>query len=127
MKPRSDGLTLISLYHFICGFVSLMVMCGLITVPFIVGLSTAAANDPDGATATAITGIVMLVIGAFFLVIAMANLLVGWGIWQRREWARLGGLALSIFRLINIPLGTVIGGLIIWYLLREDVMVEFAG
>ena len=127
MKKRSDGTTLISLYHFVSGFISLLATCGILTIPFIVGVSTAAANDPDGAAATAIVGVIMLVIGSVFLLIAVANIVIGWGLWRQREWARVGALALAVLRLLNVPLGTVIGGLIIWYLLQEEVKAEFSG
>jgi len=33
---------------------------------------------------------------------------------------------LAFLRLLNIPLGTIIGGLIIWHLLREETKDEFA-
>jgi hypothetical protein len=68
---------------------------------------------------------VALLVGVVFLAVAIANIVVGWGLWQRREWARVGALALAILRLLNIPLGTIAGGLIIWYLLQERTRAEF--
>ncbi|MGQ9838999.1 MAG: hypothetical protein ACUVR4_00405 [Anaerolineae bacterium] len=60
------------------------------------------------------------------LLITLANWVIGWGLWQGRDWARIGAIGLAVFRLFNIPLGTIIGGLIIWYLLREETKAEFA-
>ncbi len=125
MPARSDNLSLIALYHFACGLGNLVVMCGILSVPFIVGVSTAASNSPDGAQATAIVGVIGLLAGGLFLVLAVANFVVGWGLWMRREWARLAAIVLAFLRLINIPFGTVIGGLIIWYLLQEHGRAEF--
>jgi hypothetical protein len=95
-------------------------------VPLIVGLAATSSRDPDAGTATAIVGVIGLLVAGLLFVITVADFIVGWGLWNRREWARLAALALAFLRLINIPLGTVIGGLILWYLLREDVKAEFA-
>ncbi len=126
MKPRSDGLILIALYHFISGFISLLGICATASVPLIVGLAATSSGDPEAGTATAIVGVIGLLVAGLLFVITVADFIVGWGLWKQREWARLAALALAFLRLINIPLGTVIGGLIIWYLLREDVKTEFA-
>jgi hypothetical protein len=124
MRPRSDGLTLIAIYHFISAFLSLLGICAISSLPLIVGL--AARGDPEGPTATAVLSVIAVVVGGIFLLITVANIVVGWGLWRRRQWARLAALALAILRLINIPLGTVIGGVIIWYLLQDHVKAEFS-
>lgn len=126
MKTRSDGTTLIAIYHFISGFVSLLGVCGMISMPLIVGLAAGSSGDPDAGSATAITAVMGLLAGGLFFVVSAANWIVGWGLWRQREWARVTAIGLAILRLINIPLGTVIGGLIIWHLLREEVKAEFA-
>lgn len=126
MKPRSDGTMLVAIYHFISGFLSLLGMCGLFSMPIIVGLAASASRDPGAGEATAITAILGLLFGGLLLVITAANWIVGWGLWKAREWARVTAIGLAILRLINIPLGTVIGGLIIWHLLREETKAEFA-
>lgn len=126
MKPRSDGTLLIALYHFISGFLSLLGMCGLFSMPIIVGLTAGVSSEPGAGEAVAITAVMGLLIGGLFLLIALANVIVGWGLWRQRDWGRTGAIALAFLRLINIPLGTLIGGLIIWYLLRDEVKAEFA-
>ena len=40
--------------------------------------------------------------------------------------AWLAALVLAAFRLLNIPLGTAAGALIIWYLTQPQVRAEFA-
>ena len=126
MKTRSDGTLLIAIYHFISGFLSLLGMCGLFSMPLLIGFMAGSSGDPDAGAVTAITAMIGLLMGGLFLLIALANLIVGWGLWRQRGWARTGALALAFLRLINIPLGTLIGGLIIWYLLRDEVKAEFA-
>lgn len=127
MKARSDGTTLISLYHFICAALSLLGICAASAmVAFVIIGAASEPSSSDAATAVAIMSIIALFISGLLLVVAAANLVVGLGLWKQREWARVAALALAIFRLFNIPLGTIIGGLIIWYLLRQDVKAEFS-
>lgn len=126
MKTRSDGTTLITLYHFISGFISLLGICGMFSLPLFIGLAARISGSPDDAIAAMITTLVALLVGGVLFLITVANWIVGWGLWQGREWARISAIALAILRLFNVPLGTLIGGLIIWYLLREEVKAEFA-
>jgi hypothetical protein len=125
MKQRSDGLVLICLYHFVVGAIGLLTMCGVLGVLFLIGIGAASSMSSDDATAAAVIGIIGLIVGVLFVLIAGANLVVGWGLWQRREWARIGAMGLAILRLLNIPLGTVVGVLIIWYLMQDQVKSEF--
>lgn len=127
MKTRSDGILLIAIYHFISGFLSLLGMCGLFSMPLFIGLMAGSSGDPDAGAVTAITAMIGLLMGGLFLLITVANWVIGWGLWRQRDWARLGAIGMAFFRLFNIPLGTIIGGLIIWYLLREETKAEFAG
>jgi hypothetical protein len=127
MRSRSDGLSLISLYHFLCGLLNLLAMCGILTVPLTMAIVAAAAarDAPDTTAASAIIGILGLLCGVLFVLLAVANVVVGWGLWHLRPWARTGAFVLAALRLINIPVGTVIGAVIIWYLLQEKVKAEF--
>ncbi len=126
MRRRSDMLTLISVYQFACGLGNLLVMCGCLSLPFIVAAATASSSARDGATATAIVAVASLFGSAIFFVLAAANVAAAWGLWEQREWGRVLTIVLSVIRLLNFPLGTVIGGLIIWYLLAEQGRTEFA-
>lgn len=125
MKQRSSGVTLIAIYQFFMGFLSLLGICGVLSVPLIVGVSTAASRAEGGPLATAIVSTVMILIASVLFLVAAANVVFGWGLWKQREWARIGTLVLAGLGLLKFPIGTVIGALIIWYLLREDVKLEF--
>src|SRR5512139_1279572 len=125
MKRRSDGVTIIAIYQFVVGFLSLVGICGLLSIPLIVGASTAAARAQGGPLATAIVSTVMVIASGWIFLVGLANAVIGWGLWKQQEWGRIGGLVLAVLRLLSFPIGTVIGALIIWYLLREDVKEEF--
>jgi hypothetical protein len=125
MKPRSDGVTLIAIYQFIVGFLSFLGICGLLSIPMIVAASTAAYRAEGGAIATTIVGIAMIFAAGVLLLVAAANVIVGWGLWKQQEWGRIGGIVLAVLRLLSFPIGTLIGALTLWYLFREDVRLQF--
>jgi hypothetical protein len=126
MTRRSDGTNLIAIYHFISGVFSLLGLCLIVTIPLAMGLFVPVTGNEGGWIAVGTMAVVGLIGGGLFLLITIANFVIGWGLWNLREWARLSAIALAFLRLINIPLGTVIGGLIIWHLLREETKDEFA-
>ena len=117
---RLDGVTLVSVYHFIRAALMLLAALALIALPFLVGAF--AEGDRDAILWTSIVSIVSLV---FVVLVFLLNLIVGLGLLRMKEWARILAMVLAIFRLLNFPVGTVIGGLTIWYLLQEPVAREF--
>lgn len=73
-------------------------------------------------------GIVGLIGGAIFLVVLVISLpclIGGWGLLERREWARILVIVLSAFNLLNIPIGTLIGAYSLWVLLARDTQPLF--
>jgi hypothetical protein len=119
-----DGVTIIAIYQFIVAFLSLLGICGLLSIPVIVGASTAAARAEGGPLATAIVSTVMVIASGWIFLVGLANAIIGWGLWKQQQWGRIGALVLAVLRL-QLPIGTIIGALTIWYLLREDVRQEF--
>lgn len=126
MTRRSDGTNLIAIYHFISGVFSLLGLCLIVTVPLAMGLFVPVSGDEGAWIAVVTMALAGLIGGGIFFLITIANFVIGWGLWNLREWARLSAIALAFLRLINIPLGTLIGGLIIWHLLREETKEEFS-
>ena len=118
---RPDGVLLISIYHFFCAVTLLLGLCGVITLPFIVSVFTEGDR-----VAIFWTGLASLFGLGFFGFIFLVNLIVGLGLWQMKEWARLAAMVIAIFRLPNFPVGTFIGVFIIWYLLQEKVAAQFS-
>jgi hypothetical protein len=88
-------------------------------------VGVAATSDPDARAAVPIVGLVMVLVAAFLFVIAVANVLVGWGLLRLAEWARITAIVLGFFRLISFPIGTVVGALIIWYMVQPQTVAVF--
>jgi hypothetical protein len=126
MAPRSDGLLLAGIYHLLCGLFSLIGLCIVATAGAGLVFMTLPGDYTSDSIGAAVLAFITMLAAGFLLVVAAANLIVGWGLLRRHEWARIGALIMALFRLPNIPLGTVAGGLIIWYLVQPDTRAQFS-
>jgi hypothetical protein len=84
------------------------------------------SGNPDAAVAVPIVGLVGLAIVTFIVVLSLPGIIVGIGLYQRRSWARIGGIVLSIFELIMVPFGTIVGIYGLWVLLSKETELLFA-
>lgn len=120
-KPgRPDGVTLIAIYYFLAALPGLLL--GLLIVGIPIPAVAMSVNDTIGLTA-AMFGLGLSVLltagsGALMLLTAV-GLLFCW------NWARWLAIAFAMLSLLLVPVGTVIGGVIIVYLLSEDVRRVF--
>ena len=65
---------------------------------------------------------VLSMMGGFLLLVAIAGFVVGWGLFQRRQWARAFALILGAVALLDPPFGLFLGLYTLWVLLpsRSD-------
>src|ERR1051325_1409070 len=73
-------------------------------------------GDPEATYALPIIGITGMALVAFLVILSLPAVIVGIGLLQRRPWARVGGIVLSILGLIAVPFGTIVGVYGIWVL-----------
>jgi hypothetical protein len=120
LKARPDGLTIISIWFYLCGAFFMLVTAAFAfgTIAFGIG----AISEDWGIL---IPAAIFAVITMAFMALSILNLIVGYGIWIIRPWARLGAIALSIVGLLFMPIGTITGALILWYLLIPEVAALF--
>ena len=117
---RPDGITVIAVWHFVQAFFLLIGACTLLAVP--ASGVFAEIGDPIGefwAGFGVTCGVIWL------LITGVALVLSGWGLLKMKQWGRWLAFVLAIFGLFAFPIGTVIGAVIIWYLLREDTREAF--
>jgi len=63
---------------------------------------------------------------AIFLGAAGAfHLVAGWGLLERKPWARILTIVLGVISLIRIPIGTVLGVYTLWVLLSKEGAAQF--
>ena len=117
---RPAGVTLISIYYFFVGALGILGACAIVT--FAVFPVVAYVDDGE-ALVWALLGLCvgLLVSGGSGLL----SIVAGWGLLNLKEWARWLALVLAIFTLFGFPVGTIIGVLIIWYLLQEEAKDAF--
>ena len=70
----------------------------------------------DAAVGAGIFGI----LGIGFLVVGILYLAIAYGMWNLKNWARIPGIILAVIGLLNIPIGTIISIVILYYLLIND-------
>ena len=64
---------------------------------------------------------VAIVLGVFGVV----HLILAWGLYERKQWARPLGLAIGVLALLRFPLGTALGIYTLWVLLPEVSAREY--
>jgi hypothetical protein len=67
-----------------------------------------------GAALIAWTGRTVAIGGA---VLSLPSLVCGWGLVRRRTWSRWLGIFLAALAVVQVPVGTIVGGYILWVLL----------
>jgi hypothetical protein len=117
---RPDGITVLAVWHFVQAFFLLIGACSLLAIPMSGVFGE--INDPIGefwAGFGVTCGVIWL------LITGVALVLSGWGLLRLKQWGRWLAFVLAIFGLFAFPIGTVIGAVIIWYLLRDETREVF--
>jgi hypothetical protein len=63
--------------------------------------------------------------GLISLVLAALGFVAGWGLLERRQWARSLAIVVAIIAILNPILGTVLGIYTLWVLLPSDAEAEW--
>src|SRR5579863_8598384 len=130
MKPqRPTGVTILAILYLLFGVVALLL-----------GALLAAAGGSGVLNSVGYGGLsgIVSVIGGGVAIAGVLGILVGWGMWSGKGWARLVALVLSVIGLIgglgSLAIGSfsgivslIIDALVIWYLFRPHVKAYFGG
>lgn len=66
------------------------------------------------------------IICTVLLISSLPGIIAGIGLLRRKSWSRMLTIIIGFFNLVDIPLGTILGGYTIWVLLiREDSLDYF--
>jgi hypothetical protein len=79
-----------------------------------------ATGDPNADVAIPILGLTGAAISTFLLVLSLPGVVIGIGLLQRRSWARIAGIVISLLNLFNFPFGTMLGVYGLWVLFAND-------
>jgi hypothetical protein len=64
-------------------------------------------------------------VGGVFLVTGVIGIICGWGLYERRSWARILAIVLAFLNLLHPPFGTAIGIYTLWVLLPAASDAEY--
>jgi len=120
-RKRPDTVTVAAVYHFV---EAVLFLAGLSALGLGAIMVLVRAGGEPGA------GVVLAAIGfgaLAMVVLLIADVLVGWGLLNLKDWARWVAIVLSVFRLPWFPIGTVIGVVIIVLLLQRRAKDAFEG
>ena len=84
-------------------------------------------GDPDAAIALPIIGLTGFALVLFAVIMSLPAVIIGYGLYRFRPWARIAGIVLSIVSLIVFPFGTLLGVYGLWVLFSGDTERLFAG
>ena len=104
--------------------VGMSILCIFLAVLlfFIMNVVGKLSGDPE---VQGVLTIIATVLGIFLLIVSIPGVIAGIGLFNRKEWARILTLVLSVFDLIRFPVGTAIGVYSIWALIQPEVVEQF--
>lgn len=112
---RPLGVTVLALLAGVGG------VLGVVAVLLLLGLATAAPSGPAAERE------VVMIAGGLWLAIALVHVATAVGLWRLRPWGRTLQMVLAAISLIGVPIGTIVGGLILYYMTRPGVKLVFSG
>ncbi|HEY0788921.1 MAG TPA: hypothetical protein VGE86_09775 [Thermoanaerobaculia bacterium] len=115
----NQHVTILAVLYIICGAILLLIGGGLFMI-----IAGAGAISGD-LQAAAITGIVGVALGGFFLVLSVPSIIAGVGLLGMRPWARILTLILGALQILNFPFGTALGIYTFWVLLNDQTVAAF--
>ena len=66
-------------------------------------------------------------IAGLIAITELPAILAGWGLLQRKSWARILTLIIAAVNLIEFPIGTALGIYALWVLLKEETVQHLEG
>lgn len=79
-------------------------------------------EEPNGKAVITIIGDV---IAGFLIFVSIPGLIAGFGLYRRKEWARILTIIISVIALFNFPFGTAIGIYSIWTMVQSETVAAF--
>lgn len=79
-------------------------------------------DNPSGSTVLSLIADILAIV---FIVISFPGILAGFGLYKRKEWARILTIILSVIELFSFPFGTAIGIFSIWAMIQPETVAAF--
>ena len=102
------------------GLGALGLVLGIIAFVVLAGIGL--LLTPEDPNAAPVLVIIAVIAAGFFFITSVPDIIGGIGLVKRQSWARILVLILSVLKLINIPLGTIVGVYSIWVLMQDEAV-----
>jgi len=70
-------------------------------------------------------GGVLHAVSGFLIIGGIVGLIAGWGLYERRHWARMLAIVLAFLNLLHFPLGTAVAIYTLWVLMPAESEAEW--
>jgi uncharacterized membrane protein (DUF2068 family) len=116
---RPDGVVLVAIWFIIN---TVMALLGALAIAiFAIPAVTRETVGDDRYFAVAAVSFALVVVAVF----GVLDLVTAVGLLRLRDWARWLAIVLAAMGLLAFPVGTIVGGFIIWYLLGDEAKQAF--
>jgi len=116
---RPDGITVLSVYHFVVGAILALSVCAVLAI--------LVAAFLDGTPDETVVYIILTLAAVMLFIFLAANVAAGWALLKMQAWGQWLAIALAALSLPGFPIGTAIGGVSMWYLLQPQIKEAFQG
>jgi hypothetical protein len=122
----AQHIKILGVLHIIyAGFVLLAGIIVLVVMGGIAGFLSVSDRAADSDVAPPILGLIGIGVFCFLLVLSLPGIIGGFGLLQRKPWARIMVIVLSAFELLSVPFGTALGIYGLWALLNRETELMF--
>ena len=95
------------------GLIAVLVLGGTAGI-----LQSVSQREPDAWIAASIVGTLALIVFVLVTVLSIPCIIAGYGLLSGKSWGVMFALVISAINVLNIPIGTCIGGYGLWVLFR---------
>ncbi len=113
-----------SIIYRILGYIYIVVSIFFFLIFFILGVIFVLQGG-ENATAGGVFIIIGVIVGLIIALFAFLYFKIAKGIEQKKDWAKVVGIIFAVLMLLSIPIGTILGILIIVNLLSDEATKWF--
>ena len=124
-KQRPTSITVIAILYFISGSLGfLYTMYLMVSGEAAILSNPLLADNPIAASIASIAGTMIIVTSLIGAVLNLFNIVIGWGLWTLKNWARIIAIIQSILVMITI-VGLPIGIIFLIFLVKKTTKQAF--
>ena len=122
---RPDGITLLSALFWVLALLAIIGgLIMMVTSNAIIELIEEEGKDVPHEVIDLLDSL-FIGISIIIIIIGVLYIIAGWGLWTMKSWARLVAIILAIISVLNFPIGTILGIIILWYLFKPEIKEAF--